>query len=145
MRIWPLLLFPILLSACASTPDSILSENEAEAQAEATKECLSDAELGNDWGECNVKKTLFSRMTKIRACYAKDSNKKYDFHGDLILKIHVFPNGKVKETKVEEGSLKNKMLSTCLVKEISRMRFARPPKGIHPVIYFPFNLELVKP
>lgn len=143
MRLWPLLL--LILAACSGTQDEILTDSEAEAEARATQECLENPELSREWGECNVKKTIYNRMPRIRNCYQKQASAKYDFRGDLILKIRVFPSGKVREVKVEEGSLKNKMLSSCLVREISRLRFAKPPKGINPVIYFPFTLEQVKP
>lgn len=144
MRVLSLLCLSLLLVACSSTKDEILTEEQEEAQAAATEECLEHPELAKGWGECNIKRTIFDRIPQIRACYEKGS-KNFDFHGDLILKIRVRPTGKVRDVKVEEASLKNKMLSSCLVKEIGKLQFAKPPKGINPVIFYPFSLDLVRP
>ncbi len=144
MRLVPLLLLSFALAACSTTKDDILTDDQEEAQAAATEECLNNPELAKSWGECNIKRTIFQRLPKIRSCYEKEG-KKADYHGDLILKIRVRPTGFVRDVKVEEASLKNKMLSSCLVKEISKLQFAKPPKGINPVIFYPFSLDLVRP
>lgn len=131
------LLSVLLLAACSSQPS--VEEQEA-AAAKATDECLADSNLAREWGECNVKRTIYSRMEAIGDCQRK-------FHkgsrpGDtLMLKIRVKPNGRVRDVRADENVRPvNKPLESCLSKEIGKLQFAAPPKGVKPIIYFPFQL-----
>mgnify|MGYP000296530476 CR=1 FL=1 len=56
-----------------------------------------------------------------------------------MLKIRLKPNGKVRNVHADNGSARNPALEKCLSKEISQLQFAAPPKGVQPVIYFPFQ------
>lgn len=127
----------LFLAACSSTPSTERADEEA---AEATDACLADPRLAESWGECNVKATIFSHMEQIRSCqqrFAKGPAPKEA----LILKIRLRPNGKVRDVFAEEGGPRNRALEACLSQEISKLRFAAPPKGVKPVIYFPFQQQ----
>ena len=139
------LIFALALSACSHSSDRVVSEQEEKSEQDATQECLKHPEQAKSWGDCNVKKTIFDRLPKIRRCYEKTFKEDYNYDGNIVLKILLQTNGKVKNVTVDEGSLRNKMLSGCLVKEIGKLKFAKPPGGITPVIYYPFSLHLVKP
>jgi hypothetical protein len=104
--------------------------------AEATDQCLAHPELAKAWGECNVKTVIFQRKGGIGQCQAKYALKKDE---TMMLKIRLRPNGRVRNVWAEEGAPKNKDLERCLAKQISRLKFAAPPKGVSPVIYFPFQ------
>lgn len=121
------------LAACSTTPSA---EKEAEQAAEATDECLANPAMAKSWGECNVKTTIFQRADGIGQCQSKHGKAKGE---TLMLKIRLKQNGKVKNVLAEDGSAKNKPLEKCLSQEISKLQFAAPPKGVNPVIYFPFQ------
>jgi hypothetical protein len=138
MRILSLSLL-LLLSACTTTPSGTEEEVDAQIAAEATDHCLANPELAKAWGECNVKKTIFSRMDAIGQCQMKHS--KADSKDAMMLKIRLRPNGRVKDVRAEEGKAKNRGLEKCLSSVISKLKFAAPPKGVSPVIYFPFQQQ----
>lgn len=138
MRILSLSLL-LLLTACSTTPSGTEEELDAQA-AEATDQCLANPELAKTWGECNVKKTIFSRMSAIGDCQMK--HVKSPGQEALMLKIRLKANGKVRDVKAEDGTAKNRGLEKCLSQEISKLQFAAPPKGVSPVIYFPFQPQL---
>lgn len=121
------------LAACSSTPSA---EDQAEKAAEATDECLANPEMAKSWGECNVKTTIFQRAGGIGQCQAKHGKAKGE---TLMLKISLKKSGKVSKVWAEDGTARNKPLESCLSKEISSLQFATPPKGVKPVIYFPFQ------
>ena len=137
-----LLLLVLFLAACSSQKDQILTEEEQNENEQKTINCFHNPELWGVWGECNVRKTIYDRLPKVRGCYEKQKN--YTYEGDILLKIHVRTNGRVREIQIAEGSLKNKMLSTCLLTELQKARFAKPPKNITPIVYFPFSFEALK-
>lgn len=131
----PLSLIALLsLAACSTAPST--EDRAEEAAAEATDECLANPAMAKSWGECNVKTTIFQRAEGIGQCQAKHGKAKGE---TLMLKIRLKQNGKVRNVWAEDGSAKNKPLEKCLSQEISRLQFAAPPKGVNPVIYFPFQ------
>jgi len=140
-----LLLFSLfLLSACASTPDKILSPSDEMLSEKKKTACAEHPELDNEWGECNVQKKIAEKIPAIKACYEKKMEHGEILHGDLMLKIKVWKSGKVKNVFIVEGSLKNKLISDCLISNIRKITFAKPPKGQDPVIFFPFTLDRVR-
>jgi hypothetical protein len=133
-----LLMSLLLLPACATSPEKKAAE-EAAAAAEATDKCPANPKLAEEWGECNVKRTIYSRMAAIGVCqrtYAKGSRP-----GDaLVLKIRIKPDGSVRDVKADDSvHPTNKKLEACLAKEIGRLRFAKPPRGVKPVVYYPYQ------
>jgi len=126
----------IFFSACASLPPN--ADDEAQALAEATDECLASPELAKRWGECNVKQTIFESSAAIRNCQMKHL-KKAASGETLMLRIRVLPTGKVQDVKAEGAGPKNRSLEKCLSTQIAKLRFAAPPKGVNPVVYFPFE------
>jgi hypothetical protein len=134
MLIRTLSLFALLsLAACSTAPTA---QEQEEKAAEATDLCLANPAMAKTWGECNVKTTIFQRAEGIGQCQTKHGKAKGE---TLMLKIRLKQNGKVRNVWAEDGSAKNKPLEKCLSKEISRLQFAAPPKGVNPVIYFPFQ------
>lgn len=121
-----------LLAACASQPST---EELAEEAAEATDACLANPKLASSWGECNVKKTIFDNSRAIGQCQQKHAKPSKD---PLMLKIRLKASGAVHNVQAEDGSPRNKALEGCLSREIAKLKFAAPPKGANPVIYFPF-------
>lgn len=136
---WPLALV-LLATACSSTPMKSEEELIEEEAAAATDACLKDPALARSWGECNVKRTIFDRMDQIGACQKKHGKpaKPGDVSGAMLLTIHLKQDGRVQNVKAEQS--KNKPLEACLGKEISKLKFASPPKGVKPVIYFPYQM-----
>lgn len=124
-------------AACSSSPSGP-DIDETENAAPSTDECLAKPALAETWGECNVKKALFNRAEQIQSCHQKS---KMRAGGTLMLKITVRPNGRVRSVRPEEGGPRNKALEKCLGKALSDLRFARPPEGVKPVIYFPVDFS----
>lgn len=59
----------------------------------------------------------------------------------LMLKIRIKPDGSVRDVKADESVRPtNKKLEACLGKEIAKLKFAKPPRGVKPIVYFPFQL-----
>ena len=122
-----------LLAACASSPSR---EQQDAKLAESTDQCLADPNLAKVWGECNVKSVIYQRSDGIAQCQSKFAQSQ---GGTLMLKIRLKPNGKVRRVWPENGTARNKNLEKCLSTEIAKLQFAAPPKGVDPVIYFPFQ------
>ncbi len=131
-----LLLCFLLLVSCSSSEPS--PEAEEAASIENTDNCLANSELARQWGECNVKHTIYGGRSGIGNCHRKFGRdpKSAD---TTILKIRLLPTGKVRDVKAEEAGPRNKSLENCLSQVIAKLQFAAPPKGVKPVIYVPFQ------
>lgn len=130
--VFSLFLALIVLSACSSS-----EPREEEAPAEtSTDACLANPARAAEWGECNVKKTIYDNMDKLRACQSKGSTG----GATLMLKIQVNPTGHVRRVRPESGGPRNRPLEACLKRVFTTVKFAPPPKGVKPVIYFPLQM-----
>jgi hypothetical protein len=127
------LLLPLFLIACSSAPSE---SPEEETLAQATDECLANPKLAKSWGECNVKSTIYDRMDVIMGCQTKHGIGKRE---SIQFLIEVKPNGGVKKVSANKNENKNQLLEDCLKVEIGKMKFASPPKGVKPVINFPYR------
>jgi len=126
------------LTACATSPEKP-AEVDAAAAAQATDTCLSNPALAEQWGECNVKHTIYGSRAAIAACQAKFA-KASKTGGVLMMKIRIKPDGFVKEVAADDSVYPaNKKLEACLAREIGKLRFAKPPKGVKPVVYYPYQ------
>lgn len=134
-----------LLSACSSEPLVVSpEENSAAPKQEQHQDCAANPELAKQWGQCNVQKRIAEKIPDIKACYDKQLKKDDQLHGGLVLKILLKNNGKVRVVKILEGSLQNKFLSDCLISNIRKIQFAKPPKGEEAAIVLPFTLDQVR-
>ncbi|MGZ3694861.1 MAG: hypothetical protein ACXWQO_11840 [Bdellovibrionota bacterium] len=124
-----------ILTACSGS-----APQKEEAPAEPTTDaCLADSNLAAEWGECNVKKTIFENMNGLRACQTKHVATA-SAGTTMMLKIKLRPNGKVQHVRPEAGGVRNRPLEGCLSKVFAKVKFAAPPQGVKPVIYFPLSL-----
>ncbi len=135
MKLWFFLF--LALTACASSP-----ETEDDAPSASTASCLNDPALSEAWGECNVKSTIYKSMGKITSCF--HAKKKASPPGEMLLTLRLQSNGKVEHVHLDQGLEKDKDLSKCLKRELAGLRFASPPKGVKPVIYYPLNPEVIR-
>lgn len=126
----PVIALAICLSACAGK-----TETEAEEPMVGAETCLENPEMAKEWGECNVKKTIYDAKDKISSC-----TKTSKLNRETVLKIKLHNNGRVKELLLEDSVEKNKKVAQCLHKEISKLRFAPAPQGVKPIIMYPIEI-----
>lgn len=133
-----LLLSFLVLPACASVDLEKKHEEEAAAAAEATDTCIANPALAQKWGECNVKSTIYNSRAAIGACQRRFAKEKAS-GAALMLKIRIGAEGAVKDVTVDDSvHPANKRLESCLTREIRKLRFAAPPKGVKPIVYYPY-------
>ena len=125
----------LTLAACSGSQPAV--EEESHEASQSIDTCLSQPELANSWGECNVKKTIYDNLGKVRTCHAKNRAVK----GTAMLKFRLRPNGQVRSLHLDQGGTRDKKLAACLSQAFSKVRFAPPPKGVKPTIFFPLDLN----
>lgn len=126
----PAIVLSICLFSCAGK-----QEIESEEPMVGAETCLENPEMAKDWGECNVKKTIYDAKEKITSC-----TKSSKLNRETVLKIKLHNNGRVKEVLLEDALEKNKKISQCLHREISKLKFAPAPQGVKPIIMYPIEI-----
>jgi hypothetical protein len=125
----------LIFTACAGK-----KTDNTEATAEpSTDACLANSNLAAEWGECNVKRTIFDNMEALRSCQSKHVASSSN-GATMMLKISLLASGKVKKVRPEAGGIRNRPLESCLSKAFANVKFAAPPLGVKPIIYFPLAL-----
>ena len=84
-----------------------------------------------------IDRVVKSRKGLIRACYQRELNRSRGLGGKLVVNFRIAGNGKVKSARVVKGksSLKNKKVSSCIMRQIKKLKF--PAKG-GGVVNYPF-------
>lgn len=127
----------VSFAACSSSPDTAPDAPTEEQQAAIdTDVCLDNPDLARQWGECNVKHTLFLAGGDLAKCRRLAPKAK---SGALNFQVQVKRDGSVGFAKASPKSRFSK-LEACISKVMKKLKFARPPAGTEPVITVPYQL-----
>jgi hypothetical protein len=127
---------PLILFACSSAPERASEAPAEEKHAAAqTDNCLDNPDLAKNWGECNVKHTVYMAADSFAKCRkAAPKAKGSVVYFDLAIKS----DGTVKNAKAKGGAGK---LTKCLGGVMKKLQFAQPPAGKEVTITVPYQLE----
>ena len=86
-----------------------------------------------------VARVMRGRSGAYRACYEMQLQRKPTLAGRIRVRFTIEPNGSVSGVKVTQNQL-NAKVASCIVKQISTLKFAKPDGGIC-VIQWPFKFQ----
>jgi TonB family protein len=84
-------------------------------------------------------RTIRDRLSEVRACYERALKRHADLGGKLVLRFSLTPAGTVASVDVEEDTLHDDEVTTCVKNAISRWRFPAPPQRVE--VTFPFVFQ----
>lgn len=88
-----------------------------------------------------VLRVIQNHKSVIRRCYERELRFKTTLSGRLVIKFEIGEKGKVLSAKVDESSLNNKGVETCLTNELITWQFPEPPANSVAEVLFPFNFQ----
>ncbi len=88
-----------------------------------------------------IRRVVMRRIGGLKYLYNKQLKKYPKLNGKVIVKMVIFPSGKVGRAVIIDSSLGNKELERGILKRIKRWKFGRVPKGTATVIY-PMNFSI---
>lgn len=77
-------------------------------------------------------------QNQVRYCYERELVKNADLQGKLTVKFVVGADGGVASASVQESTLENTSVETCIVGRFMRMQFPKPKGGGIVVVSYPF-------
>ena len=82
-----------------------------------------------------IDKVIRARSGVFKACYQKELNRTRDLGGKMTVGFTIAADGTVKSTRVENSSLNNSEVESCIKSNIARLKF--PAKG-GAIVTYPF-------
>jgi TonB family protein len=90
-----------------------------------------------------VTKEVRARIGAIKACYERSLKKRPDLFGKVKVRWTITAAGTVSAVEIEEDSVGDSEVSSCIKGRVSRWRFPAPSGGAVDVVY-PFVFEVKK-
>ena len=94
-----------------------------------------------DTFEATVRSRIARRMPRVTRCYQHEIGRsKAPLEGRLLLEIALDDRGQVEEIVVEEDNLGRPDLERCVIEQMLKVRYPRPPDGeplrfTHPIVF----------
>ncbi len=75
-----------------------------------------------------IRRVIRRHRNEYRYCYEKQLNLKRDLNGKIVVKFIIGGDGSVLASSIQESSMNNRVVESCLMRKIKRWIFP-PPKG----------------
>ncbi len=122
------------------TKASLGGKGKAKAKVSITKGAPS---VGNFCKQADILRVVNARQSGIQYCYEKELARNPELNGKVTLKWRIGLDGKVMKVWLDNSSLKNDTVTSCMVRSIERWTFTKPDGGICEIAFpFVFNAGL---
>lgn len=91
-----------------------------------------------------IRRVVQTHINEVKDCYEAQLTTNKDLAGKVMVRFVINPNGKVTESAIEESSLKNTKVETCIADAIRNWEFPQPAGG-KVVVSYPFVLASSEP
>lgn len=91
-----------------------------------------------------IRRVVRTHINEVKECYEAQLTTNKDLAGKVMVRFVINPHGKVTESAIEESSLKNTKVETCITDAIRNWEFPQPAGG-KVVVSYPFVLASTEP
>ncbi len=95
------------------------------------------ATFGNFCKQSDIQKVVTQKSKTIQYCYEKELQRFRDLKGKVKLRWIIDLEGKVESVSIDEDTIKNASLVSCLKRQVERWQFVKPDGG-KCIVAFPF-------
>jgi hypothetical protein len=88
-----------------------------------------------------VARVMHGAKAALRLCYEGELPADPKLKGNLRVDFEIGPSGAVQNQKLEESTLRNTRVEQCVLKNLAKVEFPRPPGGEPITISFPFTFK----
>jgi hypothetical protein len=92
-----------------------------------------------------VARVMYGARAALRLCYEGELPSDPKLKGSLRVDFEIGPSGAVQNQKLEESTLHNARVEQCVLKNLAKVEFPRPPKGEAVPVSFPFTFKGQQP
>jgi TonB family protein len=88
----------------------------------------------------NIAKVIRSRRGAFRFCYTRQLQLHQDLKGRVVVRLTIDESGRVVAAG-SSGSMANKKVHACVLKEARKLKFKPPTEGGRCVVNWPFKFR----
>jgi len=88
-----------------------------------------------------VARVMHGARPALRLCYEAELPANPKLKGSMRVDFEIGPSGAVQGQKLEESSVKNANVEQCVLKNLAKVEFPRPPGGEAVPVSFPFTFK----
>jgi hypothetical protein len=121
----------------------------ASADPAPSDSATAPAEAPTDLGEGDSRTTesiaavVKAHRKEARDCYEKALKQTPGLKGDVVIHFTLKPSGEVKQAELNEerSTIRQAMVSTCVIGVIRAIAFPKSSKGLETTVNYPFNFN----
>jgi hypothetical protein len=133
----------------ATEPNTVEAPPRASATPAPADSAATPAEPPADLGEGDSRTTesiaavVKTHRKEARDCYEKALKQTPGLKGDLVIHFTLKPSGEVKQAELNEerSTIRQAMVSTCVIGVIRAIAFPKSSKGLETTVNYPFNFN----
>jgi TonB family protein len=99
------------------------------------------ADVTGDLDKDIIRRIVRAHINEVRYCYNQGLTKDPKLSGRVEIAFEIGGTGKVTSATVEDTTLSDKAVGTCVAKAVKRWKFPRPRDGKAVSVKYPFSLE----
>lgn len=128
----------------APEPPSAASTSPPPADSAATPgEPPADLGEGDSRTTESIAAVVKTHRKEARDCYEKALKQTPGLKGDVVIHFTLKPSGEVKQAELNEerSTIRQSMVSTCVIDVIRKIAFPKSSKGLETTVNYPFNFN----
>ncbi len=108
----------------------------AKTEARVAEVKLTEApEVDGSLDQADIARVVRGRLTAIKECYERELKRNPQLSGKVIVRFTIDEEGRVSQAVIEENTLPEKSVATCVAQRVERFRFPKPDGGSVTVAY----------
>ncbi|MBW2731975.1 MAG: AgmX/PglI C-terminal domain-containing protein [Deltaproteobacteria bacterium] len=88
-----------------------------------------------------IRRIIRRHINEVKYCYQKELASNEKLGGRVIIQFTISPTGQVVVSKVQQSTLKNQKVETCIARAVRRWLFPKPKGGGIVIVSYPFVLR----
>jgi hypothetical protein len=99
-----------------------------------------EAQINGPLNRGQIDRAVARHGRGLRYCYERELRRHENLHGSVIIRWVIDIEGRVTGRYVDDNTMRNRNVESCLLREVGRMRFP-PPETAEVEVTYPFNFS----
>jgi TonB family protein len=106
------------------------------AEAKVGEVKISDTpEVDGSLDQADIARVVRGRLTALKECYERELKRNPQLAGKVVVRFTIDEEGRVSQAVIEENTLPDRSVATCVAQRVERFRFPKPDGGSVTVSY----------
>ena len=88
-----------------------------------------------------IRRVIRRHINEVKFCYEQELNARPDLEGRVTVRFIISPTGAVQTAMVQQTTLRNQRVESCITQAVRRWTFPAPDGGGIVIVNYPFALQ----